>query len=52
MAFQVVRADIGSDTFSGLLDDEPGRSVADRKDSVVGLQTLSVDVFLESVLDS
>jgi len=49
MAPQVVRADVHSNTVSCLLDDEPGRPVANRKDSVIGLQTLSADVFLESV---
>ena len=49
MTSQIMRADIDSDTFSGLFDDEPGRSIAYRKDTAIGLQTLFTDVFLESV---
>ena len=51
MASQVVRADVHTDSVSCLLDDEPGRSVANRKDPVIGLQFFFPDVFLEPVPD-
>jgi len=51
MTSQVVWADIHSDTLSCLLDIEPGRSVANRKDTVIRLQPFFADVFLESVPD-
>jgi hypothetical protein len=49
MTPQVVGADVHTDTVSCLLDDEPGRSVANWKDTVIGLQSFFPDIPLEPV---
>ena len=51
MTSQVVWTDIHSDTLPSLFDNEPCRSVANREDAVIGLQSFLPDVFLESVPD-
>ena len=49
MTSQVVRAYVDPDTLSCFLDNEPCRSVANREDAVIGLQSFLPDVFLEPV---